>query len=69
MMAEIDEGGAVASLIVQGGHPFLVPAALEVAQRYRYKPGTGNGLPARFIIPITIEFKTVIAPIELVPIN
>jgi TonB family protein len=69
MVAEIDEEGAVASLVVQRGHPFLIAAAIEVAQQYRYKPGTGNGVPVRFIITVTIEFKSEIPPLELVPIN
>ena len=44
MVAEIDEGGAVASLVIESGHPFPIAAALDAAQRYRYRPGTANGV-------------------------
>ncbi len=67
MLAEIDEQGAVASLMVQDGHPFLIAAALETARRYRYTPVNINGVPVRIETTVTIEFKTKIAPLKLRP--
>jgi hypothetical protein len=67
--AEIDEAGTVASLHAIAGHPLLIPAALQAAQRYRYAPGTANGEPIRFVTTIMVVFQNQIAPVELVPIN
>jgi hypothetical protein len=70
MEAEIDKEGQVATLRVLTGHPFLVPAALDAAKRYRYKPAMAAlCTPVIALVMIDIEFKTEIDPVVPIPVQ
>jgi TonB family protein len=46
----IDRNGQVATAKALGGHPLLIPAAVEAAKKWRYEPGPGDDTSV-------IEFK------------
>jgi len=38
----IDAGGTVKSAKAVGGHPLLIPAAVDAAKKWRYEPGSSE---------------------------
>lgn len=54
--ADISKNGAVEALKVISGHPLLVPAALETAKQWRYKPYVLNGEPVAINTQIMMDF-------------
>lgn len=54
--AIIGRDGAVSSLEVVRGHPFLAPAAIDAVREWRYKPYTLNGEPVEVETLITVRF-------------
>ena len=43
-------------LRVEGGHPLLVPAAVNAVRQWVYRPTLLNGLPVEVIAPIDVIF-------------
>jgi TonB family protein len=54
--ATIDKQGHVANLMVLGGHPLLVPAALEAVKQWIYQPTLLNGEPVEVRTQIDVNF-------------
>ena len=54
--ATIQRDGTVGNLTLESGHPLLVPAAQEAAQRYRYQPTTLNGEPVEVVSQLDVNF-------------
>ena len=53
------EGTAVDVEVVEGveGHPEFAQSAVEAVAKWRFKPGTIDGKPARMTVTIPVEFK------------
>jgi len=56
LRASIDKRGVVTQLHVVGGHPMLIPNAIEAAKQYRYKPYKLNGETVEVDTKISIQF-------------
>lgn len=56
LSAIIGRDGAIDSLQVVGGHPLLVPAALEAVRSWRYQPTLLNGEAVEVLTQIDIHF-------------
>jgi TonB family protein len=56
LSAVIGTNGAVQNLEVLGGHPLLVPAALEAVKQWVYKPVLVNGEAVEVITQIDVNF-------------
>ncbi|MBZ5516473.1 MAG: energy transducer TonB [Acidobacteriia bacterium] len=54
--ALIATDGTIQNLRALGGHPWLVPAALEAVARWRYQPTLLNGEPVEVITNIEVKF-------------
>jgi len=54
--AVISTDGIIENLRVTGGHPMLVPAAIEAVKQWRYKPYLLNGNPVEVQTTITVNF-------------
>lgn len=52
----IAHDGAITNLVLQSGHPLLVPAATEAVRRYRYAPTTLNGQPVEVETVVDVNF-------------
>jgi protein TonB len=48
--------GRIRELRVRGGHPLLIPAALEAVRQWVYRPTLLNGVPVEVEAPITVNF-------------
>jgi protein TonB len=57
LKAIISKTGEVTELEVLGGHPILVPAALEAVKQWRYRPYLLNGEPVEVETNITVTFS------------
>ena len=55
--AVISREGTVESLQVIGGHPLLVPAALEAVRQWLYQPTLLNGDPVEVLTQIEVHFR------------
>ena len=57
LTAIIAKDGTIQKLEVGGGHPLLVPAALEAVKQWRYKPTLLNGEPVEVVTQVDVIFK------------
>ena len=48
--------GRVNSVQAEGGHPLLVPAAMEAARQYEYSPTLLNGKPVEVVTTVDVNF-------------
>lgn len=56
LTAIIGRDGTITSLQAVGGHPFLVPAALEAVRQWRYQPTQLNGEAVEVVTQIDVNF-------------
>jgi protein TonB len=54
--AVISRDGAIENLTVIGGHPLLIPAALDAVRKWRYQPTLLNGAPVEVITTVDVNF-------------
>jgi TonB family protein len=54
--ADISKDGIVEELHTVKGHPMLIPAALDAAKQWRYKPYVLNGAPVAVSTQIIVKF-------------
>jgi TonB family protein len=54
---DISTEGTIETLKEVSGHPMLVPAAIEAAKQFRYKPYALNGKPVAVTTQITVKFS------------
>jgi periplasmic protein TonB len=57
MQAMISKQGTIENLHVLGGHPMLVPAAIDAVRQWRYRPYILNGEPVEVETQITVNFS------------
>ena len=57
LTAIIARDGTIQNLEVGGGHPLLVPAALDAVKQWRYKPTLLNGEAVEVVTQIDVIFK------------
>ena len=57
LSAVIDKQGDVENLQVVSGHPMLVPAAIDAAKHWKYRPYEVNGIPRAVETTIRVEFS------------
>lgn len=58
LLAQVGTDGTVAAVdVLQSPHPLLADAARKAVLRYRYTPGSRNGVPAAFSVRVTIRFR------------
>jgi periplasmic protein TonB len=56
LQAIISKDGTIQKLEVIGGHPLLIPAALEAVKQWVYQPTLLNGEPVEVITQIDVNF-------------
>ena len=56
LTAIIAKNGFIEELQVLGGHPLLVPSALQAVKQWRYKPTLLNGQPVEVVTQIDVNF-------------
>ena len=56
LRAIIAKDGSIMNLHVISGHPMLIPAAIEAARQWRYKPFLVNGKPREVETQVSVEF-------------
>ncbi len=56
LVAHIGRDGNIRELQVMGGHPLLVPAAVDAVRQWVYSPTRLNGEPVEVIAPIDVNF-------------
>jgi periplasmic protein TonB len=56
LSAIIAKDGSIQNLEVVGGHPMLVPTAIDAVKQWRYKPYLLNGEPVEVETQITVTF-------------
>jgi len=56
LTAIIARDGTVEKLEVGGGHPLLVPSAIEAVKQWRYKPTLLNGVAVEVVTQIDVIF-------------
>lgn len=56
LVAVIDTQGRIEKLRALSGHPFLVGAAMDAVQQWRYRPYILNGQPVEVETQITVNF-------------
>lgn len=56
LRAIISKAGTIENLVVVGGHPMLVPAAIEAVRQWRYRPYMLNGEPVEVETEIRVNF-------------
>jgi len=56
LVAIIGKGGSIENLQVSGGHPMLIPAAVEAVKQWLYQPTLLNGEPVDVITQIDVNF-------------
>ncbi|MCX6631124.1 MAG: energy transducer TonB, partial [Candidatus Solibacter sp.] len=52
----IDKPGRVSNITVIGGHPLLIPAALDALKQWEYSPTLLNGQPVEVATEVSIPF-------------
>src|SRR5579872_4929956 len=52
----ISETGDVESVDVLSGHPALVPAAVDAAKKWKFKPYIKNGKPTKVAVSVPMDF-------------
>lgn len=52
----IGKDGRMADITVIGGHPLLIPAALEAVKQWVYKPTEWNGIPVEVVTEVALDF-------------
>jgi TonB family protein len=52
----INPEGKIFHMSVIGGHPLLVPAALEAVKQYEYSPTLLNGVPVEVVTQVDVNF-------------
>lgn len=52
----VDKEGRVANATVIGGHPLLIPAALEAVKQWVYQPTLLNGNPVEVVTQVDVYF-------------
>jgi protein TonB len=57
LQAVISKQGVIENLKVLGGHPLLVPAAIEAVRQWRYRPYVLNDKPVEVETQITVNFS------------
>jgi protein TonB len=57
LTAIISKTGEIQNLMLVGGHPMLVPAAIEAIKQWRYRPFLLNGEPVEVETTITVTFQ------------
>jgi protein TonB len=58
LMAQVGADGTVTAVdVLRAPHRLLADAARKAVLRYRYTPGTRNGVPAAFNVPVTVRFR------------
>lgn len=57
LQAVISKQGMIENLKVLGGHPMLVPAAIEAVRQWRYRPYVLNDEPVEVETQITVNFS------------
>jgi protein TonB len=57
LAALIDTQGRVTQLHAISGHPFLIPAAIDAVQQWRYKPYILNGSPVEVETQVSVIFS------------
>ena len=60
--AVISKTGEMESLQMVSGHPMLVPAALEAAKQWKYRPYEVNGIPTAVKTTIHVTFSDTAVP-------
>ena len=60
--AKVGPDGRVTSVDVLAGNPLLTSAAIAAVRQWRYQPLLLNGMPAAFVLNVTISFS--FAPIQ-----
>jgi TonB family protein len=53
----IGKEGRVAKITAMGGHPLLVPAALEAVKQWVYEPTLLNGIPVEVVTQVDVYFS------------
>ena len=56
LVGVIGTDGRIRALELSGGHPLLVPAAIEAVRQWVYRPTFLNGDPVEVIAPICVTF-------------
>jgi protein TonB len=56
LQVTVGTDGRIIALQPISGHPLLIPAAIEAAGRWAYKPVLLNGVPIEAVGPIEIKF-------------
>ncbi len=56
LAAVVDTQGRITNLRALSGHPFLIPAAIEAVQQWRYRPYILNGQAVEVETQITVNF-------------
>jgi periplasmic protein TonB len=57
LSAIISKTGEIENLVLVGGHPMLVPAAIQAVKQWRYRPFLLNGEPVEVETTITVTFQ------------
>lgn len=52
----ISESGDVESVDVISGHPVLIPAAVDAAKKWKFKPYIRNGKPVKVAVNVPMDF-------------
>jgi protein TonB len=58
LQATVGTGGRIIALQPISGHPLLIPAAIEAARHWVYKPMLLNGEPVEVVGQIEIKFAS-----------
>jgi periplasmic protein TonB len=48
--------GKIQQVQIEGGHPLLVPAAIEAVRQWEYKPTLLNGKPVEVVTVVEVVF-------------
>lgn len=56
LLALVGKDGTVKKLDVIGGHPLLVPAAIDAVKQWIYRPTLLSGEPVEVVAPISVHF-------------
>lgn len=48
--------GRIKELVVESGHPILVPAAVAAVRQWRYRPTVLNGKAVEVVAPVSVHF-------------
>jgi TonB family protein len=57
MTLQVDVNGRVKRVIQSSGHPLLIRAAIEAAEKFRYRPFEVNGVPADVVVEAVVSFS------------